>query len=208
MAKAATQDHPRRGGRLRRRLLLAAALLAAAACAFFLGGIFSRQQSQPEITTDLIGRQLADIQELATVEYLYTNMGRFENQLDFYGWSVPLTRKSFIISYDGVIKAGIDLSGIDIEVAADRVTVTLPPAGILSHEIPEDSIEVFDETHNIFNPIEISDYTGFTRDQKTEMENRAVENGLLDQARQKARTAVERLLSLLPGMEQYTLTVK
>ena len=92
MAKSATEDRPRWGARLRRRLRLAGILAAIAAGAFFLGGIFGHQPSQPEITTDLIGQQLADIQELATVEYFYTNMGRFENCLDFYGWAVPLTR--------------------------------------------------------------------------------------------------------------------
>lgn len=208
MAKSATEDRPRWGARLRRRLLLAVVLAAIAAGAFFLGGIFGHQPSQPEITTDLIGQQLADIQELATVEYFYTNMGRFENCLDFYGWAVPLTRKSFIVSYDGVVKAGIRLNDIDVKISGSQITITLPPAEILSHEIPEESLEIFDETHNIFNPIQISDYTGFTRDQKAEMEARAVENGLLSQATQKARTAVERLVSLMPGMEAYTLNIK
>ena len=142
--------------------------------------------------------------------YYYTNMGRFENQVDFYGWKVPFTTKSFIISYDGVIKAGVDLTKVSIPVdeAAKTVSVTLPGSQILSHEIPEDSLEVFDESDNIFNRITIEDYAGFTKDQKALMEQRAIDNGLLTGADEKARDAVSAFLSLLPDMEAYTLTVQ
>ena len=147
------------------------------------------------------------MQELVSVEYHYTNMGKFENQVDFYGWKVPFTTKSFLVSYDGEIKAGVDLSGAVVEVDGETVKVTLPAAEILSHEIPEDSIEVFDESHNIFNPIKIKDYTGFTQSEKLAVEQRAEENGLLSAADEKARAAVESLLTLLPGMDGYALTV-
>ncbi len=43
----------------------------------------------------------------------------------------------------------------------------------------EDSLEVYDETRNLFNPITIEDYTGFTADQKQSIEAKATENGLL-----------------------------
>lgn len=208
MAKAVAEERPKRRFRLRGRLLLVLLLAAALGASFFLGAALTGRGNEPRITAELISQQLTDVQELATVEYHYTNMGRFENQLDFYGWAVPLTRKSFIVSYDGVVKAGVDLSAMTVQIGADTVTVTLPQAKILSHEIPEDGIEVFDETHNIFNPIQIEDYTGFTRDQKESVEAKVVENGLLDQAAARARAAVERLLSLLPGMERYTLRVR
>lgn len=204
---AETQTKPRRF-HLRRKLFFALALVVLVAGAFFLGGILSQRQTQPVVTGELISQRLADVRELATVEYYYTNMGRFENQLDFYGWKVPLTRKQFIISYDGVIRAGVDLSALAVRVSGDTVFITLPQAKILSHEIPEESIEIFDETRNLFNPIAISDYTGFTRDQKVEVEAKAVENGLLTQAAERARAAVESLLGLMPGMGGYTLTVR
>ena len=130
--------------------------------------------------------------------------------MDFYGWKVPFTTKSFIISYDGVIKAGVDLEEVSVEVdeGSKAVTVTLPESKILSHEIPEDSLEVFDESDNIFNRISIEVYAGFTKDQKDKMEQRAIDNGLLTSANEKARAAVTSFLSLLPEMEVYTLTVK
>lgn len=201
-----TQEKPRK--RLRHKILLLFILILALAAAFFFGAVLSRQEAQPKITTDLIGQQLASVQELSTVEYFYTNMGRFENQVDFYGWKVPFTTKSFIVSYDGVIKAGVDLEQLQVSIGGGEVTVTLPESRIISHEIPEDSLEVFDESDNLFNHITIEDYTAFTQDQKSAMEQRAVDGGLLDRANQEARTAVDSLLRIMPGLEEYTLTVK
>lgn len=189
--------------------LLALLIAAGAILAAFLCGLRQAGQNQaPEITSDLLTERLHSVQELVTVSYYYTNMGRFENQVDFYGWKVPFTTKSFIVSYDGVIKAGVDLNQLRVEVNGEAVTVTLPESRITSHEIPEDSLEVFDESDNLFNHITIEDYTAFTRDQKAAMEQRATDGGLLDRADQEARTVVESLLRLMPGMDAYTLTVQ
>ena len=110
------------------------------------------------------------------------------------------------VSY-GRFKAGVDMSGAEVAVEGASVTVKLPAGRILSHEILEDSIEVFDESKNIFNPISISDYTGFTADQKAVMEENATGRGLLTGADEKARAAVEAFLDLLPGLEDYTVAV-
>lgn len=198
----------RQGMRLKTKLLLLLAAVVGLVLAFVLGGVFSQRSTEPVITSELLGQQLANIQELSTVEYRYTNMGKFENQVDFYGWKVPFTTKSFIVSYDGVIKAGIDLADLNIAVADRRITITLPKAKILSHELKEDSIEIFDETKNIFNPIQISDYTSFTADQKDVITAKAVENGLLTAAADRAEGAVRQLLSFLPGIGEYTLSFR
>lgn len=196
--------------RLKRKLIWAAGAVLLLLLAFWLGALWRGREQQPTITSDLLGQQLRSVQELVSVEYHYTNMGKFENQLDFYGWKVPFTTKSFLVSYDGVIKAGVDLSGAEVDVDELRkaVTITLPESKILSHEIPEDSLQVFDETRNIFNPITIEDYTGFTRDQKAEVEQKAIDEGLLTDAAEKARGAVETFVSLLPGSGDYTWTIR
>lgn len=206
-----TETKPRRMGLKMKILLILLTLLlicGAVLAAFLCGLRQASQAAEPQITSDLLASRLRSVQELVTVSYYYTNMGRFENQVDFYGWKVPFTTKSFIVSYDGVIKAGVDLEKLQVSIGDGEVTVTLPESRIISHEIPEDSLEVFDESDNLFNHITIEDYTAFTRDQKSAMEQRAVDGGLLDRANQEARTAVDSLLRIMPGLEEYTLTVK
>lgn len=206
-----TETKPRRMGLKMKILLILLTLLlicGAVLAAFLCGLRQASQAAEPQITSDLLASRLRSVQELVTVSYYYTNMGRFENQVDFYGWKVPFTTKSFIVSYDGVIKAGVDLEQLQVSIGGGEVTVTLPESRIISHEIPEDSLEVFDESDNLFNHITIEDYTAFTQDQKSAMEQRAVDGGLLDRANQEARTAVDSLLRIMPGLEEYTLTVK
>lgn len=195
---------------IRGRLILLVMVLVLILAAFFGGLALAGQEKTPEITSDLLSQELRTAQELVSVEYHYTNMGKFENQMDFYGWKVPFTGKSFIISYDGIVKAGVDMAAVEVRVneSAKTVTVTLPQSRVISHEIPESSIQVFDETHNIFNPISIEDYTSFTRDQKKAMEDKATENGLLTAASEKAKLAVSSLLGMVPGMEGYSLEVR
>ena len=194
--------------RLKQRLIAVGVVLLAVVLAFFLGMLRGGSQSAPKITSDLLGQQLREVSDLVSVEYHYTNMGKFENTLDFYGWEVPFTTKSFIVSYDGVIRAGVDLSQAQVEISGNTITVTLPETEILSNEVEEGSLEVYDETHNIFNPISIEDYAGFTADQKQSIEQKAVENGLLTAGQERAESTVREFLSLLPGMEAYTIEVK
>ena len=128
--------------RLKTKLLIGAAALAvlctAALAAFLYGMAAGSREEEPVVTSDLLGEQLRSAQELVTVAYYYTNMGRFENQVHFYGWKVPFTTKSFIISYDGVIKAGVDLTAVSVQVdeAAKTVAVTLPVAKSTEEAMP------------------------------------------------------------------------
>lgn len=162
------------------------------AVVFFIAGkVWPSGEEPTKMTSDLLSQQIQSISELASVEYNYTNMGKFENQATFYGWKVPFTTKSFIISYDGTIKAGIDMSQVEVKVKDKKIIVTLPPAKILSHEIDEKSIEVFDETKNIFNQISITDYNSFAIDQKESMEQRVLDKGLLQEAMDKAQETIK-----------------
>lgn len=194
---------------LKRRLIVLAVVAAILVVCFTAGALWSQGRTKSDITADLISQRLTAVSELATVEYHYTNMGKFENQADFYGWTVPFTKKSFIVSYDGVVKAGVDAAAIESSISGKKITVTLPQSQILSHEIDEDSLEVFDETKNIFNPITISDYTGFAADQKDAVEQKAIENGLLTEASDKAKAAVRSLLELaVSDADQYDITIR
>lgn len=195
-----TQVRPRPVKALKYILLGLLLCGAVGLCGFFAGqAVLRNSQQNARLDAVVIGNQLSQISELATVSYQYTNMAQFSSSNDFYGVTIPFTTKKFILTYDGEIKAGADLSQVKVDVADTVVTVTLPPARILSHEIEEDSIEVFDEKTSIFNPFTVEDFSSFQADQKAEMERKALEKGLLDQAAEKTESSVKALLEpLLP----------
>jgi len=157
---------------------------------FSIGKFWPSNEVPTQMSSELLSNQIQSISELATVEYNYTNMGKFENHNTFYGWEVPFTTKSFIISYDGKVKAGIDMTQVEVKLNNKKIDITMPTAKILSHEIDEKSIEVFDETQNIFNQISIKDYHQFTIDQKEKIEKNVTEKGLITEAQEKAKTAI------------------
>ena len=161
---------------------------------FFAGKKSMKNEMEPEITSTLIFNKLINVRELTTLKYYYTNMGQFENQNTFYGYKVPFTSKKFIVSYDGVIHAGVDLEKMEIKLKDKSIEIKIPPAKILSHEIYEDSLKVFDERESIFNRIDIEDYNNFSKDQKKEVEAKAIKRGLLKEADQEAKKAIEETL--------------
>ena len=171
-------------------------------------------EAQPAITGSLVSDRLAALQELVTTQYIYTNSGKYENQnqITIIGkdLNIPFTGKRFIVAYDGRIKVGVDMSRARVEVdeAARTITVVLPDSQIISHETFEDTLVVLDETNNVFNPISIENYSEFVSEQKTGMEQKAVERGVLANADAEARLIVRSFLSLMPGMDSYELNVK
>lgn len=114
----------------------------------FMGGMYFGGRSTPakeEITSTALTQKIRDINELAVSEYDYTKVGKFSNSLKFNGWTVPLTQKSFLITYEGKMKAGVDLSDVQVEKTNNKIIVKTSAVKILSNEIDENSIKVYDD---------------------------------------------------------------
>lgn len=122
------------------------------------------EMASKEISINLLKSQICDIGELATVEYLYTNAGKFENPKKLLGVNVPLTTKSFIAKQDGIIKGGV--------------------------KVDEINIETLDQKDGLFNPVKVEDVRTFDSISKESMEKRAIENGLLDKADKNAKQII------------------
>lgn len=175
---------------------------------FFAGMMFAGKRSEPEITSTSLTQQLQEIQDLAVLEYSYTKVGKFENSLELNGWDIPLTKKSFLLTYSGKLQAGIDMSQIEISIDKKTITVLLPDVKIIGNILDEDSIEVYDETKNIFNPISINDYKVFASTQKTMVEEEAIENGFLSEAATRAQSAIRSFLEMIPEIrDNYTIEI-
>jgi len=150
-----------------------------------------------EITIDFIKSEIKDIGELATIEYLYTDAGKFEDPKKVFGMNIPFTTKTFIAKWDGVIKAGVKIDEIIVEIndANKEIIVHMPNAEILSHEIDSDSIETLDEKDGLFNPVKVEDVRLFDAVSKEAIEVRVVENGILNKAFDNAKEIIQKLVN-------------
>ena len=159
----------------------------------------------PEIILDLLHSEINNIGELATVEYLFTDASKFSDSRQIKNWNIPFTEKSFILKWNGVIKAGVNLEQVTIEVDEEekKIIVSVPPAEILSYVIDNDSVEVLDEKDNIFNNITVDDKIQFDKATEDAMKNRAIENGLLEKAQKNAEDILARLIQADPAVANY-----
>ena len=172
-------------------------------------------KSIPVITSDTIKEQLSSIQELVTQEYIYTNSDKGEDLDEWiFGWDRPFSEKSYIVTYDGTIKAGINLSDAVVEVDEESHTITiiLPPSKITDNNVPQESVVTHNIKNGLFNDVTYEDLNNLVAQGKIRMEVKAVERGLLTKADEEARTLVKSFLSLIPGIGsgegEYTLIVQ
>ena len=145
---------------------------------------------RPEIVQQVLSEKMSDIRELASAEYIFTNAARFTSSKHIKDWKIPLTQKSFVQKWDGVIKAGVDLEALQVTGDGEKLCITLPRAEVLSYEVLTDTVEVLDEKNNVFNPIKVDDKNDFDAETKQEMIDRAIKNGLLDKADKNAEQII------------------
>lgn len=174
---------------------------------FLAGMFFASRTTEPTITSSLIQNSIQQASDLVTTKYNYSKIGKFENSLDLNGWTIPLTNKNFILTFDGEIQLGTDLSEATVDISDKTITVNLSKIKVISHTIDEDSIEVYDESKNIFNPISISDYKQFAKKQKKTALQEAKEKGLMDEAKQNTINSIKQLIEAIPQASDYTIEV-
>lgn len=199
----------------RRRLFRYFLFLVALIAVVILGAVASQQDQSPVeagVTSEQLREQLEYVKDLVALEYHYTDADKQElpGKTLFDVIPVPWTEKAFIVSYDGVIKYGVDIGqvGISVNDVTKIVTVTIPKAKIISHEIPEDGFRVLYEANGLFNKISIDDVTRFRMTQKEKMEDRAKDMELPQKAQEQSGEAILALLKAAPGMEEYSIELE
>ena len=124
----------------------------------FVGGMFfANKQTEPEITSTLIQNRIEQASDLVTTKYHYAKVGKFENSLSLNGWSIPLTNKYFILTFEGEIQLGTDLSKANIEINDSTIHVTVDKPTVLSNSIDEFCSSRYDEDNQF-------DSLGFAQD--------------------------------------------
>ena len=175
--------------------------------AFISGIFFANKQTEPEITSTLIQNRIEQASDLVTTKYHCTKVGKFENSLNLNGWSIPLTNKYFILTFEGEIQLGTDLSKANIEISDSTIHVTVNKPTVISNSIDESSIEVYDETKNIFNPISVSDYKAFAVEQKEKALSEAKKKGLMKTAQENTKKSIKQIISIIPDTDDYNIEV-
>ena len=170
--------------------------------------LFSNKSSKEEeigYDSTAILNRVVPIQELALVKYNYSGVIGYKDFLKILKMNVPLTEKSFLLKYNGYIKAGVDFENMKVEVSGKDVHISLPRAKILDVSIDEKSIKVYNESMNAFNPLTISDYNKAIVREKETMSNSAISQGILRDAAKHAEILLTTIMKDM-GFENIKIT--
>lgn len=151
--------------------------------------------------------KISHIQELSTVKYNYTGVIGYKDAMKIFKMNIPLTEKYFLVKYNGYLKAGVDFDRIVVNVENEKVHVSIPRARIFDIVIDENSVTVYNESDNAFNPIKISDYNQALMKEKETMRNDAIKQGILKDANQHAELAIGSLLQEM-GFDDVDITME
>lgn len=184
--------------------LVAIVLLSVAAFAVLaLGRVTSAiadvgKPAPPQITQDVVIARIREVARLVSSEMTLRDVVSYRQTR--YG-----STKQTLLVVTARISAGLDLdkgTQVDIDSVARRITVTVPPAELLSMDIV--SVRTYDERAGLLNPFRPSDRDAIQRRVRAQLITTANQSGLLEHADRSAATILRELLA----REGYTVEIR
>ena len=175
-------------------ILLLLIIIGAAAYIGVTSYVKYQQSKKPQLTSAYITSKLEDCSDLTTAEITYTGLVHYDD-----GGIPFLTQKKYSMIYSATIEAGIDMSGVEVEVTDDKVTVTLPEVEVDDPQVDLDSIDFYDESFAIFNWDEKEDGIDAMKVAREDCKEKADISGLKGRAYENAKKIVSELLEDLIG---------
>lgn len=143
-----------------------------------------------------LDEKISKIAELSTVEYNYTNIIEYSNSKQLSGLNLPFTNKTFLVQYKGKLKAGLDVSGIEVEdLNKDYVLLRVSEPIVLENIINEEDVFFYNEKDTVFNKLEFKELYDILIDEKNKIEKEAIDNGLLVDAKKNSEELIKTILS-------------
>lgn len=136
--------------------------------------------------------QIRSICELAVTETYYNNVAKYFEE-DASGILFWKKDKQFWIEYSGRVKIGVDVSQVSLSIKDDVVTITMPPATVLSSSVDETTFTSasFIVANNSAT-VDASDQVSALAEAQSRIETEFSENNsLLASAQQRAQYLLE-----------------
>ncbi|MCL1837816.1 MAG: DUF4230 domain-containing protein [Propionibacteriaceae bacterium] len=147
--------------------------------------------------------------KISSLTYRYTNIIYNESVAKIGSVNIPFTKKYLGVRYDGVMEIGIDASKLNITESGDSVIITLPAPEILSHTLVPGTTEVLFDVDSPLTQNKVADYTQLFESEQLNMEQRAIEAGMLSSASASAKEQLRAFIESIPGLpENYSIVFK
>ena len=162
---------------------------------------------EKEISSAILTDGVRELGLLVTEEYYFTEVVSYSSVKTLWKFELPLTESSYLVSYDGVVRAGVDLSRAAVEKDEEnkRITDTLPEASITDTDIDPQSFRLYSEKSGLGNPITAGDFNNSLIELETTAREKALDRGLLVRANENAHALVRNVVGALCDLNEYTL---
>lgn len=160
------------------------------------------------ISAQVISDGLRELGKLVTEEYYFTDVLSYSSALKFLGtFNVPFTTSGFLVSYDGVVTAGVDFEKIEVIKDEDSklITVRLPAPEIMNVDIDPESFVLHAEKTGLGNPVSVSDFNRSLAELESSAREKAVDKGLLIRAGENAERVISHFVDSLLEPGAYTV---
>ena len=165
---------------------------------------------EKEVSAEEIRGGLSDMGVLLTEEYYFTDVVRFSSIKKLFSIELGITESSYLASYDGVVTAGVDFTGVTVsrDEASGVVTVTLPAAQIMNVDVDPESFRLYSEKTGLGNPLSMEDFNASLVELEQSAREKALARGILTRADETARQIVKNFVSGLVDPARWTVRIE
>jgi hypothetical protein len=159
-------------------------------------GNFGRA-AEPRISQEIVVERLREVAKLVATEMTLRDVVIYE-QTRFHS-----TKRTLLV-VTGRVAAGINLQRAEVQIdsSARKITVTLPPAQVLSVDVLNTT--TYDERAGLLNPFTPDDRDVIRQRIRTQLMDAARQSGILEHADQAASKALKDFLA----RDGYTVEIK
>jgi len=152
-------------------------------------GTKSMYNKKPQITSAMLAQKLEGASDLTSARLTYQGVIHYDD-----GGIPFLTQKKYTMVYSAEVEAGIDLSGVEIEVTDDTVKVKLPDVDVEDPVVDMDSIEFYDDSFALFDWETKEDGIDAVKEAEKDCKEKIDIASLEGEAYENAKKVVEELL--------------
>lgn len=170
-------------------------------------GYFTFGSNARSVEKHICGK-IEKVSELVPLKYKYSKVAKYENSKKIFGVNLPFTTNSFIIIYVGEIIVSIDLSKSKFSVNNKNINVFVPNSKIISNNLKQESIKVWDVEKRIFNWVKLTDLTEFTKEQKLKAKEDAINEEILEEGNKYAEEFIAKFVKgILDNNSDYKIKI-
>lgn len=168
-------------------------------------------QTEKKLTEKTVKEATNKAEKMVTQEVTYEKVGHYSKSKKVFGKIIPLTKDDILFTFEATIYVGVNLENAEYSVDNENkvITVTLPKAEIISHEINEDSFAYHTVKDSIFTSSGMDEYVDEITELKTLKEKEVDEDGkVYEAAEEQAKSTLMNLLLMNDETKEYRVEFK